>query len=190
MIRHAADNPFRAQSFHALPYRGGEGFNLDVLASRFWVQGGRGALVGPHGHGKTTLLRDFGETLAASGLLCVPLNLNTTQRRIPADFYKQLDTASVILLDGAEQLSPLAWRVFLWRTRRVRGLVVTTHNAGRLPLLHDCNTSEELMGELLRELAPIEAESFTLHAKQLYREHGGNLREVWFGLYNAYAVRV
>jgi hypothetical protein len=88
------------------------------------------------------------------------------------------------LLDGAEQLSLLTWFQFRWRTRRAGCLVVTTHRAGRLPLLHRCATSPELLCNLVSSLG----ESLTAdESVALYQRHRGNLREAMRELYDQQA---
>ena len=68
-----------------------------------------------------------------------------------------------------------------------RGLVITTHAPGRLPTLYTCETSRETLDALLGQLVPGCDDALREQAHGLYALHGGNLREVFFGLYEAYA---
>ena len=65
MLR-ARDNPFAVQRVHAIRYRLA-GITWEELLERLAALGFRAALVGPHGHGKTTLLEDLGARLAEEG---------------------------------------------------------------------------------------------------------------------------
>lgn len=96
----ARDNPFSSERI--LSVRFVEGSWDEFLATlKSWNY--RGAIVGPKGHGKTTLLEDLVPRLAALGFNTRFIGLSSERRKLPAS--KSPRRNEVILLDGAEQLS-------------------------------------------------------------------------------------
>ena len=77
------------------------------------------AIVGASGSGKTTLLEDLEPRLRERGFGTQLLRLNVEQSRFPPGLVRilsaRLTANDVVLLDGAEQMNPLAWRWFQWR---------------------------------------------------------------------------
>lgn len=181
----AAENPFRVERIHALPYWDPQ-LDRNALAARVATPGFRGALVGPHGHGKTTLLHELGAQLRAAG--------HETHFACVGDAAREENALSVrpeaiFLLDGTERLSGLAWQRLRWRLRAARGVLITAHAPGRLPTLHTCNTSVATVEYLLRALAPPNLDNLLSRAPSLYATHGGDCRAILFALYDEYAGR-
>ena len=183
----AADqNPFRVAGIEALAYRAPD-FDWDLFLARLEAAGYRGAIVGPHGSGKTTLLLEAQRRLEA---LEIPvrygfLNDATPHRaRQARNFLRATPRDAVLFLDGAEQLDPLTWQWLRWRTRRLRGFVITIHRPGRLPAIHTTQTGEALLRELLAQLAPGDWERHWPRAREHFARCGGNIREVFFALYD------
>ena len=155
MLR-ACDNPFAVHRVLAERYRLDETEWARLLA-RLERLGNRGAIVGPHGSGKTTLLEDLAERLARRG------------------------ERDIIMVDGADQLSRFEWIQLRLRARAARGLIITSHRDGMLPLLHRCETSPELLSDLVRSLGqPISA----ARAAELHASHRGNVRDAIWELYD------
>lgn len=178
MLR-ACDNPFRVGQIHALEYVD-PALNWDVVLSRLEARAWRGAIVGAHGRGKTTLLRELGTQLEGKGFAIRHVFLNdTTKWTQDAELEGRF-----VLLDGCEQLGPVAWRHFRWAARRSSGLVVTTHQPGCLPTLFECRTTPDLLDTLLVRLVPEAGSALRETAQGLYVEHGGDMRTVWFELYD------
>lgn len=182
----ADENPFRVERIEALGYRA-PGFDWDALLARLAERAYRGAIVGPHGAGKTTLLLEARRRLEARG---IPVFHGFLNEETPAparrvlQWVRELPGDTVFLLDGAEQVNPLAWGWIRWRARRLRGLVVTAHRPGLLPELYQAETDEALLRALLEELAPGAVEAYWPVARRHFRECGGNIRAVWFALYD------
>jgi hypothetical protein len=182
----ARDNPFAVERVHRVRYRleesAWEGL-LDSLAAL----GYRAAIVGPHGHGKTTLLEDLAPRLEARGFRIRAATFRAGERRLGAarKILRDLTSQDVLLIDGAEQLGRLAWLQLHLRSRAAGGLVITSHRPGLLPTLHECRTSPELLAGIVSELLGNEAERHDLDG--LFHRHGGNLRGALRELYDVYA---
>jgi len=185
--RRPADNPFASRRIDGLNYRF-RASDLETVVGRLARYRGRGTIIGPHGSGKTTLLEHLAEQLDGRP---VRLALNAETAR-PVEFViaalpEPVGSEHTILIDGAEQLGRWAW----WRlARRVKNagiVVITSHTPGRLPTIHECLTSPQLLAELVDELAPKSAEIGGLD--ELFRRHGGNIRLCLRELYDLWARR-
>src|SRR5688500_14871545 len=154
----------------------------------------RGAIVGPHGSGKTTMLEDLAERLEAAGLetIFVRLDLVTPSlslRRL-GELSRRMTRSAVLLIDGADLLPRWQWLYLKWSTaRRGGGLVVTSHRPALLPVLHHSTTSPALLREVVAEVITPEPIPPTVDIDRLYSAHQGNLREALRGLYDQYAER-
>jgi hypothetical protein len=184
----ACDNPFRSERVLQVRYQL-QGATWEDLLARWQERQRRGAIIGPHGTGKTTLLESVEPRLREQGLDTRFLRLNTEQRELAPGLLNQicasLTPSVVLLLDGAEQMSALAWRWFLWRTRRAGGLLITTHQAGRLPTVWECRTSATLLAEIAARLLAVEPAAVQERAEELFQKHRGNLRDAlreWYDL--------
>jgi hypothetical protein len=156
---------------------------LDRLAALRW----RAAIVGPHGHGKTTLLEDLAPRLQARGFRVRTISLREAHPRLDREersVLRSLGPQDVLLLDGAEQLGWLSWMSVRLRTRRAGGLVITSHRSGLLPTLFECATTPELLAEIVSELSGAEVDVEELHVR-----HGGNVRDALRELYDRWAGR-
>jgi hypothetical protein len=186
----ACDNPFRVQRLGALAYRLA-GTTWEELHARAERLGFRAAIVGPEGHGKSTLLAELGARIAAArGLALRSATLRRGERRLPAagrePLLDGLSPRDLLLVDGAQELAPLAWGRLREASRAAAGLLVTTHGPGLLPTLHECGTSPALLAELVRELAP-EAIEVLPAAEELHARHRGNLRDALLEAYDTMA---
>lgn len=158
------------------------------LLERLRSHGGRGALVGGEGRGKSTLLGELAERLSGDGLEVRRITLHRGQSRVPSEALPRLrglDERVALLVDGAEQLSALSWLTLRWRARSAGAFVVTSHRAGRLPTLLRCETSPGILLDLLNDLAPDRPACFP-SAEALWRKHDGDLRQALFEAYDAW----
>ena len=159
---------------------------MDALRQLKW----RGAIVGAHGTGKSSLLAALLPALNDAGKMCALFELHDGQRKL--DWAKVDEAAAKILvIDGYEQLS-------LWQKSKLRrfcerkelGLLVTAHAAQRgLPVVVSTQADDEVAAAVLEQLLQHEPELLPLAsrlAKDLLPKHDGNLREVLFALYDAY----
>lgn len=182
----ADQNPFRVSRIEALAYRAPD-FDWAVFLERLEAPGVRGAIVGPHGSGKTTLLLEAQARLKARGIPVRYEFLNEETRfkaRQAQALVAQTPDDAVLFLDGAEQLDPMTWGWLRWRTGRIRGFVITIHQPGRLPMIHTTQTGEGLLRELLGQLVGEAWEHYWPRAREHFERCGGNVREVFFALYD------
>lgn len=184
------DNPFRTGRLERLPYRL-PGITWDELDARLAASGRRGAIVGAHGTGKTTLLEEWGGRLRGAGWVTRRLRCDAENRSFPRGVLRvwlgRVSSREIILFDGAEQVSLPMWWGFRHRSRRAGGLIITTHRAGRLPTLIECRTSAELLAELAAELLGGRDPSVPATARDLFERHGGNVREALRAWYDRLA---
>jgi len=184
----ARDNPFAVQRVLEVRYRLPAGLTWEALLDRLAALRWRAAIVGPHGRGKTTLLEDLAPRLNALGFRVRTVTLKESHPRLDRQdkrLLRGLGPGDVLLFNGAEQLGRLEWLLLKHRTRRAGGLVVTSHRPGLLPTLLECETTPELLVEILRELG----EGGEPEVEDLYARHCGNLREALRELYDRWAGR-
>lgn len=180
----ARDNPFAVQRVHAVRYRLAD-VSWEGLLERLAALEFRAALVGPHGHGKTTLLEDLGARLAERGFRVRRATLRQGERRLgavrSAALFRAPGPRDLLLVDGAEQLDPLSWWTLRLRSRGAAGLIVTSHRPGLLPTLHECRTTPELLAGIVMDLAgTADGEEIA----ELFVRHGGDLRLALRELYD------
>ena len=180
----ARDNPFAVQRVHAVRYRL-SGVTWEELLERLAALEFRAALVGPHGHGKTTLLEDLGERLAARGFLIRTATLRQGERWLgparSAALFRDPDPRDLLLVDGAEQLDPLSWWTLRLRSRAAAGLIITSHRPGLLPTLHEHRTTPELLAGIVADL---EGKADGGEIAELFARHRGDLRLALRELYD------
>ncbi len=194
-MREPARNPFSTRHVRpgALPFRFPPGRSADALVERLQENGWRGQIVGPHGSGKSALLAALAEALRRSGRRSFLVELHDGQRRVPRRMRPTgaLAPGSVVIVDGYEQLS--AWSRFRLRRfcrRRRLGLVVTAHASMGFPDLYRTSTGLALVVRLVDDLLGDQASRIAAHeVEERLRSHDGNVREVFFDLYELYERR-
>src|SRR5258706_954434 len=146
----ARENPFCSARVMGIHYRFPEGLSWASLVGRLQQLGNRAALVGSEGAGKTTLVEQLEPRLN-------DLGFRTMLLRASADGLVDLVPRSLtnhdfLLLDSAERLRWWRWRTFTWSSRRLGGLVITSHRPSPLPTLVACKTSPQLFERIVRDL--------------------------------------
>jgi hypothetical protein len=188
----ARDNPFSSDRVLSIRYRL-QDLTWDQLIQRLAGMNYRGALVGPQGSGKTTLLEDLEPALLAHGFQTRWLRLDQGTRPLSSamskTFLSTIEKSDIILFDGAEQLPRLAWEQFKIKSRQAAGLIITTHNAGRLPTLLECVTHPGLLQEIVRALTSDAACNDHALTAGLFHRHNGNVRNALRELYDHCAAR-
>ena len=184
----ARDNPFRTERILEWRYRFSQGRSWPALCDRLRTMRFRGAIVGPHGCGKTTLVEDLCEQLASRGHKVDGLRINSESaghwRRPLARLERSGLAETIVVIDGAEQIGWWQWRGVLARSQAWRGLIITTHSPGRLPVLYECRPQFEILRDMVDHLAPELSESLTDRLPELFQEHQGNLRLCLRSLYD------
>lgn len=183
----ARENPFRVERLHALRYRP-PGSSWDELLDRLAALRYRGAVLGPHGSGKTAALDELAQRLPARGLHPHPRWTSAEEPPLRwselLPLVAELGPRDVLLFDGADLLPRSTWWRLRRATRSAGGLVIATHRARMLPTWLRTRPSPQLLAALVAELAPGHAADLD----PLYRAHAGDLRASLRALYDAYAA--
>jgi hypothetical protein len=188
-------NPFATRWTRpgAIPFQFPVGISLENVLRQFEANGLCGAIVGPHGTGKSTLVSRFIAAYEASGRGVTHIRLHDGQRRLPrsnADV-NRLEPGAVLVIDGYEQLG---W----WHRRRVRalcrrrriGLLVTAHRSCGLPVIYRTGGNLTTVRWLIDSCLPPHEDKITaLDIENAFLRHGGNVREVFFELYDVFEAR-
>ncbi|HWL06803.1 MAG TPA: hypothetical protein VNQ76_00150 [Planctomicrobium sp.] len=186
MTMRPRENPFRVECLEALTYRFQSG-GLETLLHKLALNNHRGAIVGPHGHGKSTLLALLEQTLRQQRILVRSLQLTEAncreQSRLVREWLISAGPNAMLLLDGAEQLGYWNWFKVRWFSRFRRGLVVTSHRAGLLPTVFNCETNPKLLDELVLQLTG-KTSLPGMDSSSLFETHQGNLRDCLRTLYD------
>lgn len=186
----ARDNPFRVERLHELVFRFQSGSIAELIA-RLEAQHWTGAIVGPHGSGKTTLVEELCHELHLRSIPTERLRVTEAdageRHELVANWLSSVRTESLMILDGAEQLNRREWRDVLHRSRESRGLLCTCHQPGLLPTVFECRTNEALLLELVQSLVPDSSHPVFSppRLRALYQKHRGNIRECLRELYDA-----
>jgi hypothetical protein len=150
------------------------------------------AIVGPHGHGKSTLLAALTTAAGRAGFATTAVRV-----RSPLDSWRPIAAAlaspggGVLACDGWERALPGTALVvrLLAAARRLR-VVVTTHCRRGLPVLVRCDTSPALLDELVARLPDHGGLIGGADIDEAYERHAGNLREALCDLYDRFERRV
>lgn len=165
-----------------------------------WVDCGRvGAIVGPHGCGKSTLVAALQKSWTQEYSYKVThIALHNGQRTLPAWFWQRdFRKQDLVIVDGYEQLGWWArWQLNRLRRHTSCGLLVTTHAECRLPTLQRIEPSYETLLAVVRRLLAqlgdsLRTESFiTRHVPAAWQETGANARETLFRLYDCWEAEL
>ena len=188
-------NPFSTRAVRpgALTYHLPNSLSPEDLVSQLRSNHWWGEILGPHGSGKSTLAHTLLPLLRAAGRNIRQFTLHQDEKRVPvsgADL-KSWDAETQVIVDGYEQLGGWSRTILKRVCRRQRaGLLVTVHESVGLPLLFCTSVSLELAQQLVKELSASCPPLITADdVVESYRRHQGNLREVFFELYDLYESR-
>ncbi|MGB0766674.1 MAG: hypothetical protein ACPGYV_03070 [Phycisphaeraceae bacterium] len=172
------DNPFNAQRVDAVRYIEYE-YALSEVADRLKRTQYRGAIVGPHGCGKTAMLQALGDELMGHGLAPLPLFVNGDRTRgLPSEWRRIVRRArhtDALLLDGYDLLPRWARAWVFCASKRAGGVIVTSHRRVRFATVARPTPSRVVLGRIVDELAPPLRDAIDTDA--LFDRAGGNLRD-------------
>ena len=186
----ARDNPFSAERIERIPFRPLRR-SFDQLMVELERMKYCAAIIGTDGSGKTTLLGQIQEHLSRKGFVVKSIFTSLAEpfrrqgRRV---FLAELKPGEIVLLDGADHLSVLAWQRFKRSVLHLAGrLVITSHKAALMPALLECWTTEKLLAELVEELLEGTDGIGQIDLSGIYNEHNGNIRDCLRHLYDIWA---
>jgi len=191
------ENPFSASFVRpgAIRYQFADGESAASLVDRFLAAGRRGQIIGPHGVGKSTLLSSLRDEFIARGETAIHFELHDGQRSLAKPV--EIAPRAIVCVDGYEQLS-YASRIELALSvkRKTCGLLITTHRAvwfpARLPVLIELRPSVDAAVKLA--MSVLERHGVASSAggispaeiERIFFEVGGDMRELFFRLYDLY----
>jgi len=191
------NNPFRVACQESIPWLSHDGTSIEQIYQRLVCANRCGAIVGPKGTGKTTLLLAIGQQLTATGFSTRHVTFSRchqTRRQQLEECRESIISGELLLIDGAERLSPWS-RNRLFRSARrfsgkpgsTAGLIATLHwKPWFLRTVFRSKCHEELLLQVLKHLEKND-QSTTSAAKTLFVKNRGNMRLVLRGLYDQYA---
>ena len=151
----------------------------------------RGEIVGPHGTGKSTLVWELVELLAARGCRVMLNSYSGGNQQWSHPPVADLDSPTnfpprIIVIDGFEQLPALLRWLWKWGTwLRSQGLIVTAHQAMGLPTLHATTVPPSLAIDIARHIAGSDLGGLTPGDVEAALEaNDGNMRDALFALYD------
>ena len=165
------------------------GQGVDVLLARWEEAAWRGQVVGPHGAGKSSLLMEAARRLPERGRVPLWLPIEAGKVREAVQQIRQsADNRTVVLLEGFERAD--RWhqhRLLATCAGRDSGWLLTTHKelgSRRTPVVAQVCPSVETALQLYEYLTAQHASPVTRNdVAQTFGAQDGNLREVWFDLY-------
>jgi energy-coupling factor transporter ATP-binding protein EcfA2 len=168
--------------------------SAETLVDSLRRSGWQGQIVGPHGSGKSTLVRTLVPALSAAGRSVVLFVLHQNERphTSPPSDYRSWDSTTQVIVDGYEQLGWWRRGLIRWRCRGKRaGLLVTSHRETGLPDLWRTQTTvalaDRLVAQLLRDG---DASWLTDRAvERAFAASQGNMRETLLALYDVFEAR-
>lgn len=162
-----------------------------------------GAIIGDHGTGKSTLLRELAGRLESEmpGGAWVQLTQSNRVNEIVGNIrtvsrcLRMMASGSVLVIDGAEQLPAIVRRWLARKCRRAGQVVLVTshHDLAGFVTLHRTGLSPALINELVSELLSGANDDlpFSLrahlqdHLQSVDLDEVRNLRDLWDELYEA-----
>lgn len=185
----AKDNPYRVERIHSLPFL----FTDQDFAQFYQVvkdHNFRGAIVGPHGSGKTTLVENLIKEFQSRRIPVTHCRLqddgkSANESRL-RKWIDQASFSSILILDSAGLLGWWRWRSLFKESAKYKGLIITTHHPGRLITLIKTKPTFETLLSVIAHLELIDPPSKS-YLIDLFKKHRGNIRECLRELYDEFA---
>jgi hypothetical protein len=179
----------------ALRYRFPPSAGVVPLVDQLQRHGWSAQIVGAHGSGKSTLLHTLAPELRRRGRDLAWLTLHAGQRSLGAEHWwsaRRWNASTQVIVDGHEQLGPLARRRLHRLCRRTQGgLLITTHRPTRMPVLAHTGCGLAMVQQLVTELTAGCAPGRITPADvaSCYAAHQANVRDTFFALYDLFEQR-
>lgn len=196
---HASDrhNPFSTRNVRpgVRSYLFSKGDSVGELIDRLEQFEWRAQIVGPHGSGKSTLVQSLRLLIHSAGKVTSVFELHDGQTRLQLDHAELASRGreSMLVIDGFEQLGWLTRRkIKSFCIKNQTGLLVTSHESVGLPTLFETSVSLETATSVVAQILASENAASVISSvdiQSLYNSHGGNLRDLLFGLYDLYERR-
>ena len=173
--------------------RDARGRPLDVvgLLDRLAGLGGSGAVEGPHGSGKTTLLSALAAELEHDGRLAALVRTRSWRDvALVLQIVWRARPGATVCVDSWEAIGVVPGMIVRGLARWKRcGLIVTSHWSTGLPLLWRCETSTELLTQIIASLPDEGGRMGAGDIRRTFERHSGNLRECLLDLYDTFEGR-
>jgi len=181
----AENNPFSVSKIHKLPYR----FKIkdvDAIMENWYYHNNQGLISGGHGAGKSTLLKELVIILEAKHEKIIYVMLNDKRVFGLKDFWNilQLDTKSILVIDGWEQIN-LIYKTFVYfKIKRLKGFIGTSHVRTMVPVIFEASTDINTFLDLVAQLVSHNNKLSLPDLRILFDKHNGNIRDCFFELYD------
>ncbi len=190
----ARNNPFSSRHVESLAYQY-PGISVYDIMARLKGLNYRAAIVGPEGSGKTTLMETIGAGLQKEGFQTLYVRFDEENKKLRKDLFKynpdKLTTDHAFLVDGAEQLSWLAWKFLCLYTKKAGAVIITSHAQAQrirmIPTLLNTTTSPELLYSLVLKLVGEKHMISGREISRLFESHHGNIRLALRELYDIWS---
>ncbi|QDU77047.1 hypothetical protein Pan97_41070 [Bremerella volcania] len=179
-------NPFSTRFTRPgeIPFVFPAGHSLESVIAAIEQPGAQGAIVGPHGSGKSSLLETLSQHWSKLGLIEQRVRLTASRKHevIPLG---DLDSDSLLVIDGFEQLAFWKQRWIRWRCQQkaVR-LLVTTHGDCGLPVILITQPDWPLALKLSSMLLASDVTPYEADLRAVWEEDPGDIRDYFFRLYH------
>lgn len=165
--------------------------DLNHMVERFAQCGGMGAIVGPHGSGKSTMLVHLAAALERNGRTTTCIRIRSWRCLTGAlAAVVAVGRGGIVCVDSWECLGSVAG-VIVKRAAGMwgRGLLVTTHRRCGFPILVRTETNTALLQAIVRRLTVPDGRIGMGDVEDAFVRTAGNLREALFRLYDLFERR-
>jgi molybdopterin-guanine dinucleotide biosynthesis protein len=166
---------------------------MDYLISRLQAQRNRGAITGPHGSGKTVLLRALAKELSGMGHPTVCLSgkkdsVAPLRAGEISSILREAQRETFFFIDEGDMMSSGAAIMLSLLSRRAGGVVIACHEDMIFPTIHRTRPDRETFAKAISSLlGPPEATKIMPLALEIYESNRGDMRETFRDLYDLYS---